>query len=270
MKRLFILVILIAASSVISLAQEDINYFEVSSNIVTPVKVKTNLGTFYIYSGESKRVDGHISSIVAYDANGNQIVNNTPYKTETGTGKPTVKYWRFTLIYENQSGTIGGGSVPQGKSSGGAEVANKFDKKVRELIVVPMDGYPNLQVRAGASFSMAEYASLKAELGEMGGYVLAGGIGKSLFDKDENGKSWYAAVGYYAGDEMFNITFNIALLSSHITNSLGLVGELEFSYFFEEVSRLGLYADLQFGVSITSERFLFNAGVGVAWKLFSD
>ena len=165
----------------------------------------------------------------------------------------------------------GVGGMPQRQSSDsfGRELADILDRNVRKLIVEPVEGYPNLQVRGGVSVLMAEYASIKTELGQMGGYVIAGGIGRSIFDEQEHGKSWYVAVGYYAGYEVFDFTFNTALISSHIINSLGLAFELEFSYYFEDFPRLGVYADLQFGVSIDTESFLLNAGAGIAWKLFS-
>ena len=245
-------------------SQEIINYFEVASNIAKPVTMKTGKGTYTIWGGE--RIDGNLGWIEAYDANGNKIVNNTPYKTEIGTNKPTIRRYRFQTLYKS---TPSNTSNQSNSGSWGKDVGRKLSDVADQGFGIPQEGYPNLQIRAGFSFLMAEYVSAKAELGGISGYVLSGGYGKDLFDKQVNGHSWYAGIGYYGGNEDFDFTFDIIFISSSIFQDMFLMGELEFSYFFGG-SRFGLFADLQFGGAIGQEKFAFNAGVGIAWKIFSD
>lgn len=245
-------------------SQEIINYFEVASNIAKPVTMKTGKGTYTIWGGE--RIDGNLGWIEAYDANGNKIVNNTPYKTETGTNKPTIRRYKFQTLYKSTSSSS---SNQSNSGNWGTQIGSKMADYASRAAAISQEGYPNLQIRAGYSILMAEYVSAKAELGGVGGFVLSGGYGKDLFVKQEDGHSWYAGVGYYGGDEDFDFSFDVTFINSSIVQDMLLMAELEFSYFFGG-SRFGLFADAQFGACIYQEKFTFNIGGGVTWKLFSN
>ena len=269
MKKIMFLVLLILLSVNEMNAQEIINYFYVADNIAKPVKLNTSVGQLTIWGGERK--DGNISIYSAYDANGNQIVNTTPYKTDIGTNKPTVRYYRFQTLYNSTSNNK---TQPSSSNrSKGSDFADKLGDYAVRAAAIPQEGFPNLQVRVGASFFMAEYASLKAELGGVGGFVICGGLGKSLFDKAVEGKSWYAGLGYYGGDEDFSFSLNFLYLDSHRILSRILAFELEFSYFFEG-GRFGVFADGQMGICFDANTdaglLKFNIGAGIAWKLFSE
>ena len=128
-------------------SQEIINYFEVASNIAKPVTMKTGKGTYTIWGGE--RIDGNLGWIEAYDANGNKIVNNTPYKTEIGTNKPTIRRYRFQTLYKS---TPSNTSNQSNSGSWGKDVGRKLSDVADQGFGIPQEGYPNLQIRAGFSF----------------------------------------------------------------------------------------------------------------------
>lgn len=263
------MVVMMLIGTVSAHAQDIINYFEVADNIAKPVTIKTRLGTFQIYGGE--RIAGNLYSVEAYDAKGNKIVNTQPYKTATATNKPTVRFYRFKDLYGSSSKTSSSSyssSSSSNKGSGGNGEFNEMQDWVDEAIDIPMEGYPNLQVSAGASFLMDEYASLKAELGGAGGFIFEGGIGKNIFDNN-SGTSWCASIGYYGGNKNFCLTYGMAFLYSQKASDYALVYEMEFSYFFKNVPRFGFYAELQFGAYLNHTAFTFNAGIGISWKLFS-
>lgn len=246
------------------LGQEIINYFEVTSNIKKPVTMKTGKGTYTIWGGE--RINGNLGWIEAYDADGNKIVNNTPYKTEIGTDKPTIRRYKFQMLYKSQTSST---SNQSNSESWGTRIGSKMADYASRAVAIPQEGYPNLQIRAGFSLLMAEYVSVKAELGGVGGFVLSGGYGKNLFDKQSSKCSWYAGVGYYGGTEDFDFSFDVTFINSSIVQNMLLMAELEFSYFFGG-SRFGLFADAQFGAYINQPKFTFNVGGGLTWKLFSN
>lgn len=205
-KRIILFVIYIFCV-VTSYSQEIINYFQVDDNIATPVIIHTSKGKFSIYGGE--RIDGNLYGITAYDANGNKIVQNTPYKTETASGEPTIRYYYFKNTYKSSEEydtdtdyeENNGSYDNYGSDSGswGTQLGQKLNNATDRARMVYMEGYPNLQVRAGWSAQFGEIISLKAELGQMGGSVLAGGVGKNLFNPNQNSLTWFAEVGWYMG-----------------------------------------------------------------------
>lgn len=262
MKRIILLLVLFTSITTIN-AQEIINYFEVASNIAKPVTMKTSKGTYTIWGGE--RIEGNLGWMEAWDANGNKIVNTSPYKTEIGTNKPTIRRYRFKDLYKSSSSSsTKNTSNTRGRNN---EWSSKMADYASRGVAIAQDGYPNLQIRVGASIFMAEYASLKAELGGAGGFVLCGGMGKSIFDNTILGKSWYAGLGYYGGDEDYCFSLDFIYMDSHIIESRILSFELEFSYFFGG-GRFGCFADAQLGLCFDKETVMFNVGAGIAWKLF--
>lgn len=269
MKRLVLLVTVVSGFLSVS-AQDIINYFEVASNIAKPVTMKTAQGTYTIRGGE--RIDGNLGWVEAYDANGNKIVNNTPYKTEIGSNQATIRRYRFQTLYKSTTESNYNNNQYRYKSNN-SDFADKLGNYAAMAAGIPQEGYPNLQIRVGASLFMAEYASLKAELGGIGGFVICGGMGKSLFDEMVEGKSWYAGLGYYGGDEDYDISLDFLWVDSHKVLSRALAFELEFSYFFGG-GRLGVFADAQMGicfdVASDAEILKFSVGAGVSWKILSE
>lgn len=269
-----ILFVLFAVTTSISNAQDIINYFQVGDDIVTPVTIHTSKGKFTIYGGE--RIDGNLYGITAYDANGNKIVQNTPYKTETATGEPTVRYYYFKSIYNSSSNNYDSYDSSYNESdsydndyssgAGGSNIAEKMGNYARQASRYHMDGYPNLQIRVGYSYLSTEALSIKIQLGGMGGFNLSGGVGYDLFHKSRGWTLFYGGVGYYSGDTNNDISFNV-LFGASLDRSFFLCGELEYSYFFDAVPRLGLFVAGRLGVYF-SYSFMFDAHAGISWKLF--
>lgn len=256
----FAFVILFCFISVFAFTQNIINYFQVSENIAKPVTIKTSLGTYRINGGE--RIDGNLYSVSAYDANGNQIVQNTPYKTETASGKPTVRYYYFKTVYNSSYNN----NHESNTNTRATTWADKMGNAAVRASSVPMEGYPNLQVKFGYSLLAAEALSVKIQLGGMGGFNLTGGVGKNLFRNDPGLSMWYGGVGYYGGDEINDFSFNVLI---GVDDDILLCGELEYSHFFDAVPRFGLFLAGRLGAHVSSSFFMdFHAGV--SWKLFSD
>lgn len=272
-------------------AQDVINYFKVSSNIAKPVTIHTNKGKYKIWGGE--RIDGNLYSVRAYDANGNQIVENTPYKWESSTNKPTIRYYYFKSTYSsstnkntnsNSYNTYGTYNSSSQSSSGYRtnSFTNNLEKGAREARYFDIEGYPNLQVRLGWSAHFGEIVTLKGQLGSYSGWVLAGGVGKNFFDMYLPCKiSWFVEAGYYIGFDGHDITFNSIGGRNQSHPKDPMIGVLiEYSYFFENsVPRLGLFASGQYGlyfgmeVNETSDiitKAAWDFRIGIAWKVLSD
>lgn len=147
--------------------------------------------------------------------------------------------------------------------------------------MIYMEGYPNLQVRAGWSAQFGEMVSLKAQLGQMGGSVLAGGVGKNLFNPNQNNLTWFAEVGWYMGDDINDFTFDI-ICGRNSGEDFLLAALLEYSYYFDlgmNMPRLGLFASGQYGLywgrTMHSLGDFFTKAawdfrIGITYKLFSN
>lgn len=264
-------------------AQEIINYFEVGDNIATPVTIKTNLGTFQIYGGESIR--GAITSLSAYDADGDLIVQNSYYKSEWNSAHTYhYRYYRFLSVYNSSSPN----NNPSSSSSSNDNMRRSIEHVKRaqsqyidyaaSLAGIEMRGYPNFQIRAGASLTYGEFVALQAELGGAGGWILGGGIGKDFF-RGEESLAWYADLGMYSGNEdnLFVMGFMIGksivsapnLAKRIVSNDdkgrflLGSGMYIGWEHYFEDIPRLGFFLLGQIGIGSVDIR------AGISWKLFA-
>lgn len=275
MKKFFYGVFLILFVNSIS-AQDVINYFEVGSNISTPVTIYTNKGKYVIYGGE--RIDGNLYRVTAYDAEGNKIVQNTPYKTHFETGNASIRYYRFTSTYGQSSTSDEPVEIIDdgGSSSGswGKQLADNLDNLVGDYGPVPMKGYPNLQVRALWSSHFGELLALQTELGGLAGYYLAGAIGKDLqVSQAEKTWSWFAEVGYYGGNEQNTVNFGMLLGRNQNPPGTVMLGAvLKYSRWFGDTYRWGMFGGVSFGAYIVGEHYkvAWDISLGVSYKLFTD
>lgn len=275
----------------IGMSQDIINYFEVSKNIAKPVTIKTSKGTFKIYGGE--RIDGNLSWLEAYDANGNKIVNNTPYKTDIGTNKPTIRYYRFSMLYKPSSTTPSTPPSTTNNNNTGAEIGERIGQSLNDFALkasqVPMKGYPNFQIRIGYSMDKYEFLGLHYEFGEMGGMYLSGAAGKTMtaIDVDEKLK-WMAGMGWYVGNKHNTVDFGVffgtgftigidpfenpyKITKVDLDPTKVTMGfELMYSHWFSFHPRLGLYMIAQGGICIEAPAFDFDLKMGIAYKISMD
>ena len=288
MKKILFLTIWYLATNAFVGAQEIINYFEVASNIATPVTIKTNLGTFQINGGETIR--GTITSLTAFDADGNWIVQNSYYKSEWDS-KHTYhyRYYRFESTYNQSSSNNNKSSKSSSnnnKSNNNLErsigqasqsitrAQSKFIDEAASMSAVPMDGYPNLQIRGGISIAYGELVGIQAELGGEGGWILGGGIGKDYI-RGSDSLSWYADLGMYMGDEdnlfVMGFIFGKSILDApnwtsgkiHSRFLLGSGMYLGWEHYFEDIPRLGIFVTGQLNLGS------FDLRAGISWKLFA-
>lgn len=224
-------------------AQEIINHFEVGSNIAKPVTIKTNLGTFEINGGE--QITGNISSLTAYDANGNKIVQNSYYKSEWNSSHTYHnRYYRFTDIYKTSTQSSNDNDTYGGDYGGYGSNGRHFSP--RGLRVV--DGTPNLQIRGGWAYRYGEFVSFRAELGSAAGIALAGGYGKNYFAQEGQ----YSTNSYFL-DVLFFINSD---LDGYDSYSFGMqkggwwdgfdyyAFHFEYSHFFEDFPHLGYFMNV--------------------------
>lgn len=293
MRKIVVLLISLFCCASILNAQEIINFFEVGDNIATPVTIKTNLGTFLINGGESIR--GAITSLSAYDADGDLIVQNTYYKSEWNSAHTYhYRYYRFLSVYNSSSQPNRSTSTSASNSNGLEQsiyrTTEGFKRTQGQLIDaavglsnVDMRGYPNLQLRSGISLLYGEYAALHAELGGKGGWILGAGIGKD-FIRGDNSITWYGDFGMYMGDEedLFVMGF---IFGKHCTEApkFSLFRSTEYQedteaeqmlrrigmyigweHYFWSVPRLGFFAiaQLNFGS--------YDLRAGLSWKVFAN
>lgn len=291
MKKLSLLVAMLAIA-MIGMSQDIINYFEVSKNIAKPVTIKTSKGTFKIYGGE--RIDGNLSWLEAYDANGNKIVNNTPYKTDSGTNKPTIRYYRFSMLYNSSSTTPTKTPSPTNNNNRGTEIGKRIGQSLNDFAskgyYKQTKGYPNVQVRIGYSMDKYEFIGLHYEDGGMGGWYLQGAIGKTMtaIGTDEKLK-WMAGIGWYGGNEHNTVDFGM-FLGTGFTKGIEVFEnsknikkvdldptkvtmgfELMYSHWFSFHPRLGLYLIVHGGLCLKTVPDLdYDLKMGIAYKISMD
>lgn len=265
MKKVVLVIALTMCHLIVS-AQDIINYFEVASNIAKPVTMKTAKGTYKIYGGE--RIDGNLGWVEAYDANGNWIVNNTPYKTEIGSNKATIRHYRFQTLY-NSSSSSSKSNNRSTSSSTGSEIGRKLGNAVGIGMTMDLEGFPNLQVRGGWALKYGEYVAFKAELGGFAGLVLAGGYGPNWF-KERDTHALFGDLGmYFAGDEDGFDVYSFGFHYEQTNNSDAMFGFMfEYSHHFEDLPRIGYYLNVCFGIN-PADALVFNIGAGVSFKLLS-
>ncbi len=270
MKKVFVLLFIVCSASFLH-AQEIVNYFEVASNIATPVKVKTNLGTYYFYGGES--IQGQITSLTAYDANGYMIVQNSYYKSEWNSNHTYhYRYYRFESIYNSTSSSD---SDAEHDSPSNRNLDGLSDVMVKASHI-KVRGIPNLQVRGGWAAQYGEFIALKGEVAGTASIGINCGIGKNFFEKTDSYTNTEKSNSLFA--ELFlsvnlnNNGYNSFVLGLHYGSSCyseNFFGvQFEYSHFFENAPRLGYFIDGFFGEGISSDDFFFNIGAGISWKLF--
>lgn len=264
-------------------AQEIVNYFEVANNIATPVTIRTNLGTFQIKGGETIR--GTITSLTAFDANGNWIVQNSYYKSEWNSAHTYhYRYYRFESTY-NQSTSNGSNSSKSSSnnniersidqaSQGISRAQGQFINAASSMADIPMRGYPNLQIKGGIAVTYGEFVGLQAELGGKGGWILGGGIGKDYI-RGCDSLSWYTDLGMYMGDESNLFVMGVIIgksiidapnWASGMIDSRLLLGSgmyIGWEHYFWSVPRLGFFAIVQFNIGS------YDIRAGVSWKIFA-
>lgn len=275
-----VLLFFLLASYNVRAQRQVINYLSAGSNICTPVKVKTNLGTFDVYHSET-RVTGNISSIEAWDCNGRKILDLEADRWSNPSSGPYERWYVFNTLYPESS------SNNYGDYSGGTNhnVGTNWAKSAQYHAQIPLEGYPNLQLQVGASRLYGDFARLKFCGGGEGGFACYAGIGKDHFFKGEykNRLLWHAAVGYYNSldDENCDFTFCISYAQTSMLKDKVMGLDATFSYYFGDSTRFGLFIGGGGGVTsplgyITGgdgpeeSEVTWDINIGIAVKLWNE
>lgn len=253
--------------SISSWADDEVNYFEVASNIAKPVTIKTNLGDYSFYNNFT--LHGHISRIEAFDANGNRIVNTQPYKWEAGKGH----WFKFDRIYtspyssESDSGIY---STRPNTRNSGSTAWNTF--KGAMTLASYSDNSCNIQFRGGWSSYNAENISTKINLF---GMYFTGVLGKDVFQKMEaQNLRWTLGTGMRVVYDEIDSDLCLGLKAGNRGNGIDGFIEAEWtSWLFESI--FGFYVNVGVGTPYDKEFFFalnefhFDVQIGILINLFS-
>lgn len=145
---------------------------------------------------------------------------------------------------------------------------------------VDAPGSAYLSLDLGASRDNGEYIRLHANLGNMGGFTLFGGIGKDWLFGDEDSEKllWHAGVGYYLYFEdeqsFYNahqFEFNVLYGKSAVANDDAVRAELGYIFFPGFASnRLGFRLNGGCGYALDSEKTTWDVGIGIRLKIFTN
>lgn len=274
-------------------AQDIVNIFRVGSDICEPVTLKTSKGTYTVRG--SITINGNLSWFEAYDCQKRQIVNPGG-STSIRSGQPTVRtYVLKTLYHDSSSGTSGNTNtyrrevqentvnvVENAVSNLGSSMGQMAYSGMRYSAV----GYPNLTFNLGTSHMYGEFARLKACLGNAGGFILYGGVGKDwIFNSDNKDKlSWHGGLGYYGiwgDDDEQEFNMGVTFSETPVCPGYALSLDLSYNYYFGDSTRFGVFGGLGLGIGNLKEafktkegekfggKFVWDITLGIAIKLFA-
>lgn len=282
MRKLIFMLAFTAISTIAEAQQTIINYFSAGENICTPVTVKTGrLGSFQV--GHTPVVKyGDVGWVEAYDCQGRKILDNTPDRGggySTDKSKPKEYEYIFNTLYPESSDN----SSSYNRNNNDYSFGSDFAKAVQRRAQIPMEGYPNFQIQAGASRLYGEFARLKFCGGGEGGFAIYAGVGKDYWFKGEYDDRllWHAAMGYYgtlSENSDFTLGISYAQTSQLKDKVMGLDGT--FSFYFGNSTRFGFFIGGGAGVSspfgyLTGDdpedvELTWDVNVGIAIKLWTE
>ncbi len=290
MKRFFIFLITLLAS-VSTLWAADYIVIRVGKNIAMPVKVYTSNGTYTITNYEM-RISGNLTVNSAYDARGQQIM--VQGSVSGGTNQATVRYYDLTQTYSSSSSSYSSSSgssyssssVSSSVRSSGSNFYSNAMSAARDMMSVDGDGLPYFGVEVGYSRFCTYFVRPRLALGESGGFLLYGGVGKEDVFKKHGGSDevyWHVGLGSYVSDEVNTIETGITFGTNPMCNTSqydtpdlyggwGFVLDARYSFTIP-YTIFSLYAGAGVGVGWTEggdAKFLYDLQLGVSVKLFSD
>lgn len=282
MKRLLTLLAALLVLGTTTLWAADYIVIRISKEIALPVKVNTSDGAYSLNSYEV-RMSGNITVHSAYDARGNQIMIQG--STSGGTNEPTVRYYDLTQVYpSSSSGTSYSSSGSYSSGGSRSNPMNNFANAALDMIYVSGSGVPYFGVEVGYSHFCSNFVRARAALGEAGGFLLYGGLGKEgVFRKQTDGDVyWHVGMGTYMTDGENTIETGITFGTNPMCNNTpwdadinggwGFVMDGRYGYFFPD-TRFGLTAGAGIGVGFPESgqaKLLLEYQVGLVVKLFAD
>lgn len=250
------------------------NYFRVENTIAQPVKIETNLGTFTF--SNSFTLKGHISHLVAYDANGNKIVNTQPQSKSLhfGNDKPDEFWYVFSTVYGSSSGSSSsqGQSQPTFSYSGpnpvealGTALMNSIDDDYLTRIYAGV-GY-------GSQFGGSFGANLRTKV-LCGALDLSLGIGKSTSEYPY-ATTFSDKVNWYAGLGISYLNYNILQMGwiNRYDPSKGMIIRgLHFAtdYSIRFYRDWGVVAGIGMTLDRSTSKTFFEWSIGLTYDLFID
>ena len=286
-----ICILYLLSTPTILAGQEIVNVFQVGGDICEPVTLKTSKGTYTIRG--SITINGNLSWFEAYDCRGKQIVNPSG-SVSTRSGQTTTRTYVLKTLYNNDNSNPYGDSYyneRQEKTTSTVEnvmsnLGNSMGQMASAGMGIPAAGYPNLSFNLGASHMYGEFARLKACLGDAGGFILYGGVGKDwIFNGNNKDKlSWHSGIGYYGtwgDDDEQEFNMGITFSETPVCPGYALSLDLSYNYYFGESTRFGVFGGLGLGVGNLKDAFATKEGdkfggefvwditLGIAIKLFA-
>jgi hypothetical protein len=255
MKRLLTLLAVLLAFSTTPLWAADYIVIRISSDIALPVSVNTSDGTYTLKSYEV-HIEGNITVHSAYDANGNQIMIQG--STSGGTNQATVRYYDLTQLYpHSQNTTSSSTSSNYNHNHTRNNPIDNFTNAAIDMMFVNGDGVPYFGVEVGYSHFCSNFVRARAALGESGGFLLYGGVGKEgIFKKDgPDDLYWHIGMGTYMTDDVNTIEMGITFGTNPMCNNTSWDSDINGGW--------GFVMDARYGFFIPDTRFGITAGAGV-------
>ena len=285
MKKFFTLLVALVAS-ISTLFAADYIVIRVGKNIALPVKVYTSNGTYTITNYEM-RISGNLTVNSAYDARGQQIM--VQGSVSGGTNQATIRYYDLTQTYPSSSSSSSYSSSPTYSTSSNTSGNNFYNSTInaaRDMMYVDGDGLPYLGVEVGYSRFCSYFVRPRLALGESGGFLLYGGVGKDDVFKKHGGSEdiyWHVGLGSYFSDEINTLETGVTFGTNHLCNTSqydtpdiyggwGFVMDTRYSFTIP-YTIFSLYAGAGVGVGWTEggdAKFLYDLHFGVSVKLYSD
>ncbi|MBQ5669268.1 MAG: hypothetical protein IIV29_01080 [Tidjanibacter sp.] len=285
MKKFFTLLVALVAS-ISTLFAADYIVIRVGKNIALPVKVYTSNGTYTITNYEM-RISGNLTVNSAYDARGQQIM--VQGSVSGGTNQATVRYYDLTQTYPSSSSLSSYSSSPTYSTSSNTSGNNFYNSTInaaRDMMYVDGDGVPYLGVEVGYSRFCSYFVRPRLALGESGGFLLYGGVGKDDVFKKHGGSEdiyWHVGLASYFSDEINTLETGVTFGTNPMCNTSqydtpdiyggwGFVMDTRYSFTIP-YTIFSLYAGAGVGVGWTEggdAKFLYDLQLGVSVKLFSD
>ena len=239
-------------------SQNIINYFDVCCECKAPVTIRTDNGTYKIYGGEV--INGNIRIYSATDANGRKVVNTTPSSWETGSNKPTKRYYVFKSVYRESVNPV---TV--------TDVGSEWPTYRHYPPPPPSDYFPNLQANIYWSYHMGEMITLQTDLGGAWGTYMQGGVGRNFFLKNPSRAiSWMAEIGFYIDIDSHVPKFGVMFgRDQEHGGDVMLLFVGKYSYYLEDVPWLGFSGAFGAGFYVYDDGFKWDVRAGITFRFLA-
>lgn len=251
-------------------AQREVTVFTASDNLAKPIKLKAGGSTYTLY--DEVRINKHVNSFQAWDANGNKIM--PPSKSReyhSNSSKTNVTRYHFTTLYPQSQYSSKSSSVRDQSSSSYSPGEGDFepDYQPRSSGSYTPSGWVDGNIQLGAQISTFHGESLVARV-EVGGFTITGGVGKNFFRKDTGSTEithrpigWFAAGGIHFGDNDYHTALMVGYGNRQWDGSKYLFAGVDCCFYFSK--HFGAIGGASIGIA---NKLALEAHIGIVARLY--